>query len=142
MCERNACGYYNRNWTCPPALPELEAIKVEFDKYEHFALVYQIYPVINNLDLKGMMEALSDFQERLLTFKKSLKDQREVLVLGAGGCSLCKKCTYPEKACVRPQDAIVSLEAYGMDVVKLMLDNNLKYNNGPKTVTFIGGLMY
>ncbi|NLL19677.1 MAG: DUF2284 domain-containing protein [Clostridia bacterium] len=142
MCEKNRCGHYGRNWTCPPALPELEEIKQEFDRYDNFALIYQVYPIRNNFDMKGMLEALSDFQEKLVSLKKALKGKKDILVLGAGGCGLCPKCSYPDKPCRRPEDAIVSLEAYGIEVVKLMMENGLKYNNGPETVTYIGGVMF
>lgn len=142
MCQKNTCGHYGRNWTCPPALPELEEVKKEFERYGHFALIYQVYPLRHNMDMKGMLEALADFQEKLVSLKKALKGKKDILVLGAGGCGLCPRCTYPEKPCRRPGDAVVSLEAYGIDVVKLMRENNLPYYNGPNTVTYIGGVMY
>ncbi|MFC1532843.1 DUF2284 domain-containing protein [Thermodesulfobacteriota bacterium] len=68
--------------------------------------------------------------------------QLKFKILGAGGCSQCKQYTYiDEEPCRRPDDALVSLEACGIDVIRLMKDNGLKYYNGKNTVTYIGGIM-
>lgn len=89
-----------------------------------------------------MMAGVDDFTDKLLKLQMELKGGERYLFLGAGGCRLCKKCTYPNEPCRRPEEAIVSAEAYGIDVMKLMRDNQLKYNNGPNTVTYIGGMLY
>lgn len=142
MCETNSCGNYGRTWTCPPALAPLEEIQKNIKRFDHFVLVYQIYPLEDRMDWEGMMAGAEDFNSRLITLQAKLKDQQSFLILGAGSCTLCKKCTYPETPCRRPDEAIVSAEAYGIDVMKLMRDNGLNYNNGPDTVTYIGGVLY
>lgn len=142
LCAQNTCGKYNKCWTCPPAIGTLADSIKQFKNYTHFLLFYHIYQLADSFDWKGMMAGGKDFTRRLLALKKELGDG-DYLLLGAGGCNLCERCTYPEgKPCRRPEDAIVSLEAYGIDVMSLMKANGLKYNNGPNTMTLIGGVLY
>ena len=44
--------------------------------------------------------------------------------------------------CRFPDEAMPSLEASGIDVVQLTKDTGLVYNNGPKTMTIIGLILY
>jgi len=65
------------------------------------------------------------------------------ILLGAGSCLLCPQCSYVDgEVCRRPGDMIVSLEACGIDVMRLMKDNELPYYGGPNTVTYIGGVAF
>lgn len=142
MCARNSCGNYGRTWACPPALAPLEEIQERFNSFDHFIVVSQVYPLRNSMDWNGMMAGVEDFKDKMTQLHRELKEGNRYLMLGAGGCNLCKKCTYPDEPCRIPEDVIVSAEAYGIDVMILMRDNQLKYNNGPNTVTYIGGVLY
>jgi len=146
MCEQNKCGHYGKNWTCPPAVKSLEEVRKEMAQFDSFIVVYRVYNVKSSLDFKGMMAGMADFGERMLALKKDLEGncpQCTIKVMGAGACGSCKQCTYSDGTpCRRPDDALVSLEACGMDVMKLMRDNALKYYNGKNTVTYIGGVAY
>jgi predicted metal-binding protein len=143
LCERNACGYYGKNWACPPALPPLDEMETVFARYQRFVLVYRVYPVKSSRDLKGMMTAIKDFGDRLAAMRDDLPLDLDHMLLGAGSCLLCPSCSYVDgEVCRRPDDMIVSLEACGIDVISLMKVNDLPYYAGPNTVTYIGGLAF
>lgn len=143
LCEQNTCGNYNKNWTCPPAIGPIQDSIEKFKKYAKFIVVYEVYQLADSFDWRGMTAGGKDFRDRLLKMKHQMDEHEDFLVLGAGGCHLCEKCTYPEgKPCRNPEDAIISCEAYGMDVMSLMKKNDLKYNNGPNTMTLIAGVLY
>mgnify|MGYP001108162392 CR=1 FL=1 len=143
LCEKNQCGNYNKNWTCPPAVGSLEESEEKIRKYKSFIIVYSVYPLKNSFDLRGMMDGAKEFNDRLLKLKKDIDKSKDIMVLGAGACTLCDKCFYiDQKKCRRPDDAIISCEAFGIDVMTLMKENELKYNNGANTVTYIGGVLY
>lgn len=63
---------------------------------------------------------------------------RKILALDAGCCNLCPKCTYPDEPCRHPEEAIPSVEAYGIFVTPMLTACGLKYNNGPDTVSYVG----
>ena len=143
MCEQNKCGQYGKNWTCPPAVKSVDEFKADIAAYDTFLIIYQVYDVKSSFDWRGMVAAGDDFKDRLCALKREMEAAHpdlDFLFLGAGGCHLCKRCTYlDDEPCRCPEDAIVSVEAAGMDVMALMKDNGLKYYHGKNTVTFIGG---
>lgn len=143
LCEKNYCGSYGRNWACPPAIESLEDIREKFLKYHNFMVLYEIYEMEDSYDFEGMTNAIKDFQDKLLKVKNELRGKVDFEIFGVGGCTLCKSCTYEEgEPCRRPKDKIISLEASGIEVMSLMKENGLKYNNGPNTVTYMGGILY
>ena len=146
LCEQNACGFYGKNWTCPPAVESLDALKRKIMSFNALLVFYQVRQVKNSFDWQGMMTGAIEFKNRLQSMKKEIGNHLappDFLMLGMGSCNLCETCTYPcGEPCRHPEDAIVSLEACGIDVMRLMKDNGLKYYNGKNTVTFIGGLFF
>lgn len=143
MCEQNVCGHYDKSWVCPPAVDTLDDIKLKIDAFHACVIVYNVYDVKSSFDHKGMMSGLADFRHRLIGLRKDFPDNRTYLILGAGHCHLCKECGYiTGEKCKRPDDAFVSMEACGIDVVRLMKDNDLKYHHGVNTVTYIGAVFY
>lgn len=146
LCKQNACGQYGKNWACPPAVPSLDELKQRFEPFDSFLVIWEVYPLKSGFDWKGMMEGAALFTQSLSAMKEALDEtvfRNDYLILGAGACGLCKTCTYGEgKPCRRPDDAIVSLEACGIDVMALMKDHGMKYYNGPNTVTYVGGVFY
>ena len=69
-------------------------------------------------------------------------DIRRRLLLGAGGCRICQRCAKESgQACRYPEQALSSLEAYGINVSVLAPMAGMKYINGPDTVTFFGAVL-
>ena len=68
----------------------------------------------------------------------------DTLALGAGGCKLCPErgvgdCTYPQgEPCRFPDEALSSMEGYGLLVSDVCEKNGLKYYYGPQTLTYTG----
>jgi predicted metal-binding protein len=145
LCTQNTCGQYNRNHMCPPAIKGIEEWREEISSYTHAVLVSKFYPTQGGYDFKAWFEGIRDFQKTLAKVKEDLEARcpdKRFLFLGAGGCFLCERCTYPEgKPCRFPEKAFPSLEACGIDVVRLSRDAGVRYNNGKNTVTYIGGIL-
>ncbi len=143
MCEQNACGQYGKSWTCPPAVDSLDNLKKTLTKFKTFIIVYKVYDLESSFDFEGMLSGVVDFRTSLLNMKKDFHEGFQFLILAAGSCFLCKKCGYLDGVkCKHPDDAFISVEACGIDVMGLMKDNGLKYNNGQNTVTYIGAVLY
>jgi predicted metal-binding protein len=146
LCKQNACGQYNRNHMCPPAIKGIEEWKEEIFSYTNAVLVSKVYPTEGGYDFKAWFEGIRDFQKTLAGLKEAVEARfpgKRFLFLGAGGCFMCDKCTYPEgKPCRFPKKAFPSLEACGIDVMSLSKSVGLKYNNGENTITYIGGILF
>ena len=80
------------------------------------------------------------------TFNRTLSDLLEArnipcLLYGAGGCTLCTTCTYPDAPCRFPEKATSSMEGYGMVVSEVCSANNMPYYYGPCTITYVACCM-
>ena len=61
---------------------------------------------------------------------------------GAGCCTICAKCTYPDKPCRYPSKRLSSMEAFGLFVSDICARSGLGYNYGPRTMTYTSCLLY
>ena len=145
ICASNACGMYGRCYMCPPDLGAIDTLMSRIDAYD-FALVYQtVDPLLDSFDLEGMIEA----KGRVFPISRAVCDAlfasgiERPLRLGVGGCGVCEvcaKCT--DEPCRHPELAMPSLEAYGVDVSRLAALADMKYTNGPNTVTYFGAILF
>lgn len=146
LCSRNRCGRYGVNWTCPPALGPIEACIERARRYPAGILVQWIQPLEDSLDIDGMEAGRLHLDEIV----RSVRDlviretgRSDVLALGAGGCTLCDPCTFRAgEPCRHPDQALSSLEAYGMDVAALMKQSGFEYGWGGDRVFYAGLVLF
>ena len=137
MCAANRCGMYGKSWACPPGVGDWQTLRDECYAPTH-ALVFTTKHVLeDDFDIEGMQKAALDHGH----FTRALSDllhQNNVscLLYGAGTCTLCKACTYPNAPCRFPDRAHRSMEACGIDVGALARKCGVRYNNGALTVTY------
>ncbi|MHC1694412.1 MAG: DUF2284 domain-containing protein [Eubacteriales bacterium] len=146
MCQQNLCGSYGKNYMCPPAVGELDTLIAKVRGYESCLLIQTVTPLEDSFDFEGMEKAAQ-------LHKKVLDDISEVfrseygagdfIKLGVGKCTICGECAIlTGEPCRFPDEAISSVEAYGMDVRKLCEEHGLKYINGQDTVSYVGMIVY
>jgi len=137
MCKANSCGQYGKRWSCPPGCGELEDMRKELLSYSRGILVQTTGELEDEFDGEAMMETEAEHKEHLFRMRKELsKYFPRLLTAGAGCCTVCRKCTYPEEPCRFPDKKIVSMEAYGMLVLEVCKKNDLQYYYGPNTITY------
>jgi predicted metal-binding protein len=145
MCESNACGMYGKSWMCPPSVGPVDDLIAKAKTYRS-ALVYQtVDPLEDSYDFEGMMAAGQRMNTLTRKIRSQLADQfgPGALHLGSGGCRLCSVCAKrEEKPCRFPDQALASLEAYGINVSRLAEVSGMKYINGPDTVTYFGAVLF
>lgn len=140
-CAANACGTYGKCWTCPPALGELSMLEERISGYSEAVLLQTIYELEDSWDFEGMERAILVHNDSVRQLTKRIKDAypgAKVLPLGAGGCHFCEQCSCPDSPCQFPDQAIASVEGYGMDVKTMVESVGLKYINGQNTVSYVG----
>ena len=140
MCAANRCGLYGKKWCCPPGCGTEEECKEKCMKYKNVFVFSTKYDLEDSFDFEGMeraRKAHDKTDEELL----SLLDIPCELA-GAGSCTLCEQCTYPDAPCRFPDKARCSVEACGIDVVKLSSDCGINYINGKDTVTYFSILFW
>ena len=137
MCASNSCGQYGKRWSCPPGCGTLEECAQDIRKYDRGILVQTYGDIEDGFDFEAMMEIESDHKAHFAQMYDALRCAGiPVLVLGAGCCTQCTKCTYPDESCRFPEKMISSMEAYGMVVLEVCKANGLQYYYGADKMAY------
>ena len=137
MCAADKCRSYGRSWSCPPAVGSLESISERVSGYNRGILVQTTGSMKHDFDY----HAIRDTERQHITnFETLVRHVRMLfpgcLPMGAGACTICKKCTYPDRPCRHPKRMVPSMEAYGLVINDVCRTSGLQYNYGPQTMTF------
>ena len=92
-----------------------------------------------------MTEVGQDHKRLSQKIRRTIKPLMDVdyLHLSSGGCSLCVKCAkLTNEPCRHPEEALSSMEGYGIDVYNTTRDTDLKYINWQNTVTYFGIVLF
>jgi predicted metal-binding protein len=145
-CEKNLCGKYDTNWMGPPAIGPIKMLKERTARYRRGLLFQTVHPIAGNFDMKGMFEAAgihSKIFRDLLEKIRQKYPQEVILPLDAGCCSICEKCAYLDgKLCRHPDQAVSSVEAYGMNVLALEKCAGIPYYHGKNRVSYVGLILF
>ena len=146
LCERNSCGNYDTNWMGPPAIGPIKDLMERARKYRFGLLFQTVCNVESSFDLKGMIKGAEVHEQvfrRLLQRIKNKYNYKEMLPLNAGCCRKCKKCAYLDgEPCRNPEEAVASVEAYGIDVMRMEKDAGIPYYNGKNTISYVGLILF
>ena len=139
MCAANRCGAYGRNWSCPPACGEIGDLRQIVAGYRVGLLVQTVGEVEDEFDGEGMMRFAADHGRHFNELHALLLDEWPgLLALGAGACTRCARCTFPDAPCRFPEKRVSSMEAFGILVTDVCLSNGLRYYYGPGTIAYTG----
>ena len=137
MCNTDKCHMYGRNWSCPPACGTLEECGEDISGYTRGIIVQTKGELEDEFDGEGMMETEALHKEHFVKMHDQLKKFfPKLLSLGAGCCTRCAKCSYPDAPCRFPEKRFSSMEAYGMLVTQVCQANGLEYYYGPCTIAY------
>ncbi|MBQ3194660.1 MAG: DUF2284 domain-containing protein [Oscillospiraceae bacterium] len=137
MCAVNSCGQYGKRWSCPPGCGTLEECGERIRACTHGILVQTYGEIEDGFDFEAMMEIEADHKEHFTEMYAALREAgADVLAIGAGCCTACAKCTYPDEACRFPEKMVSSMEAYGMLVLEVCKANGLQYYYGPDKMAY------
>jgi predicted metal-binding protein len=140
----NTCGKFNNSWMCPPAVGPFEELKNRVLEFADGLVIQTVYQMEDSFDFEGMMRAADIHDE---VFRRILGEVRKrwpgqsIHPLNAGVCRFCANCTYPDKDCAFPDDALASIEACGIDVTALVTACGIPYNNGQASVSYVGMIL-
>ena len=137
MCATNSCGQYGKRWSCPPGCGSLEECTQRMKGFTQGILVQTYGDVEDGFDFEAMMEIEADHKAHFSEMYEILRETgANVLAIGAGCCTQCAKCTYPDEPCRFPDKMIASMEAYGMLVLEICKANGLTYYYGPDKMAY------
>lgn len=135
MCA--ACGQYGKRWSCPPGCGTLEQCEEKIRSYAGGILVQTCGDVEDGFDIEAMMSLEQDHKANFDAMHGILQKKGvSVLAIGAGCCTRCKECTYPDAPCRFPEKMVSSMEANGMLVLEVCKANGLTYYYGPQKMAY------
>ena len=137
MCAVNSCGQYGKRWSCPPGCGTLEECAERIRGCTGGILVQTSGEIEDGFDFETMMEIEADHKEHFTAMYDALRSSgAAVLAIGAGCCTACAKCTYPDEPCRFPEKMVSSMEAYGMLVLEICKANGLQYYYGADRMAY------
>ncbi|MDD4796286.1 MAG: DUF2284 domain-containing protein [Eubacteriales bacterium] len=137
MCRADRCHQYGKNWRCPPGCGSIEEAAARAAQYSYGILVQTIGHMEDNFDYETMQQTGETHKQNFATLVDRVKERHpDMLPMGAGTCTLCETCTYPDAPCRYPDKSIASMEAYGLWVSRVCELSNIPYNNGKLTITY------
>lgn len=137
MCASDRCHSYGRSWSCPPACGTLEQCRDRIGKYGRGILVQTTGRLEDDFDLEGLGVTQHKHKKSFDTLTRQVRMlYPDCLPLTAGACTLCRRCTYPNRVCRFPQKRFFSMEAFGLLVSDVCIESGLAYYYGPKTITY------
>ena len=139
MCSSGRCQMYGKNWRCPPGCGSIEEAAERAAKYSFGMIVQTIGQMEDDFDYETIKETEEKHKKSFTLLVEQLRKRYDdMLPMGAGTCSICKTCTYPDAPCRFPDKAVSSMEAYGLWVSKVCELSGVPYNNGKQTITYTG----
>ena len=142
LCAADRCGYYGKNWSCPPHAGEITALQRQLDRCVGGIVVETTGELEDEFDLEGMGRIM---QQHSRSFAALARQARllypKVLPLSAGPCTVCRRCTCPDRPCRFPRKRLSSMEAYGLLVSEVCRAAGLPYCSGSNTMTYISCIL-
>lgn len=145
-CEANVCRNYDTNWMGPPAIGPIKDLMIIANRYKQGILLQTVHQLSDSFDWDGMVDArkVHDTIFRKILSKIKIKYKfTSILPLNAGCCNFCEKCTYlNNEKCRFPDDAVSSVEAYGINVTTLVKSVEIPYYNGKDTISYVALILF
>ena len=137
MCSADRCRSYGKTWACPPACGSLEHWREKASRFGKGIIMQTIGEREDSYDFEAMMEIEAEHKSNFNEMYAVLRDNgKNVLAIGAGCCTQCVTCTYPDAPCRFPEKMTSSMEAYGMLVLEICKDNGLQYYYGSDKMAY------
>ena len=141
-CMVDKCHSYDKNWGCPPGVGTLEECGKKMQEYDHAILLQSVGVMEDSFDFECVEETAKRHTEQIFKFAEVLREAHPgALCLGAGPCTVCPTCAYPEP-CRLPDKAISSMEAYGLFVTDVTKTTDLQYYYGKGTITYVACCLF
>jgi predicted metal-binding protein len=143
MCRADRCQSYGKTWSCPPACGTLDELRARIAPFTEGILFETVGVMEDEFDYEAIEEAAKRHKVNFHILSDHLREQgADIFPMGAGRCTLCKVCTYPDAPCRFPEKMTPSMEAAGLLVSDVCKQCGAPYYNGKNTTTFISCILW
>lgn len=142
ICEHE-CSMYNKSWACPPAVGSVEECKARCLSYENGLLITTISEVEDITRLEETLATRGDHEEITRQVLALVRQQAaEAMALSTESCAACKKCTWPDAPCRRPERMFPCVESHGIVVSEMAERIGMDFYAGGNIVTWFSLILF
>ena len=135
LCEENLCGKYAVNYACPPACGTVEEMRRKVLRWPRALVMQTMWDIEDPLDDSQVKPAKSSHNR--LTRRLIDRAGLPGLMIGAGGCDLCRPCALVEGLpCRFPDRSFSCMSAYCIFVRDMAEKCGMEYDCGPGVTAF------
>ena len=125
FCKKD-CPHYGKSWSCPPAIRNIDKCKEKCLKYPKALLFSSITEEANNArEITNDKRKHDQLVKQIANFMKV--NNVPYYALSSDECTLCEKCSYPKKPCMRPEVMLPCVESHGIVLIDLMEKHQMDY---------------
>lgn len=125
-CKKD-CSSYGTSWGCQPAIGRIDKCKEKCLRFSK-ALIFSSIAEVSDDNPEKLLKAKKNHEQITKQIAKFLKvNDVPMLVLSTGACSLCEKCTYPKRTCMRVESMIPCIESHGIDLLDTLEKYQMDY---------------
>ena len=139
-CEKNLCGQYNTNYSCPPVCGSPEAMERRLRVYKKALVVQTIWDITDFHDHAAIHRAKASHNTAMLGLISNMRrGGHNGVMCGASYCTLCNTCEMAKgHPCVKPDQKFSCMSAYCIYVRKLADQCGMDYNCDDGKLTLFG----
>lgn len=143
-CEENLCGNYGANYACPPDCGTVEELHQKLLKEEKVLIVQTEWDIVSYDDKPSVCRARTGHNAAVMRLMGKLRKAGfHGFCAGYNGCPLCDPCKRKENLpCAHPEERIICLSAYCVDVTELMKRCDIPYSWTPGKLYLCGMIAF
>jgi len=141
-CAEDRCRAYGKNWMCPPYCGTPEQCAAEIRAFSEGILVQTVGKTEKLIDTRAYRRIEEAHLRRFYRLCAIIRaEEPNALCLGSGACRVCETCAWPDP-CRMPEQAVSSMEAYGLFVTEVCREHGVAYHHGERTVTYTSCILF
>lgn len=142
ICEHE-CAMYNKSWACPPAVGSVEECRARCMAFEGGLLIATISEVNDITNLEETLATRGDHEEITRQVLALVREQAgAAMALSTEACAVCRKCTWPDGPCRRPEKMFPCVESHGIVVSEMAEKIGMDFYAGGNMVTWFSLILY
>ncbi|MDD3218434.1 MAG: DUF2284 domain-containing protein [Lachnospiraceae bacterium] len=140
ICEME-CPRYGKSWSCPPAVGSMESCQAHCNEFDHAFVFSTTSWTDDSLDMDACMKARVE-HDKVVSAIWRLTDVNHAFMISSESCSICEKCSYPDKTCRHKDLMHPCIESQGIIVASLAEQLGMTYYIDEHQIVWFGILFF
>lgn len=141
LCNQDTAVYGERR-NVPPAPASYEKCMEEIHAYEYAFLFDAVYEVPDAYDLSRCEDARREHAALVRSLCDEMSARFGKVMPLSISCDLCDDCPCPKKPCKKPDQKIVSMDSYGVQIMRTLADRDIAYDYGIDTAIYFTLILF